>query len=636
MASPYQVGVDLSISTNGPQVLGNLAQHLLGLQGGVTRLTQGFANLRLGIIGAAFAMTGKAGISWLEDVAGHSEKLLDQQDKLMRGGIAYNDVRRIQADYFEKVSKQIPTSNIAEYLKTANELRSVTGSGVEGLDKAAALTPKAMMVDALVSNAMGHQSTGEYYRLLRSIEMKGVATDDAKRERIVDQMFSYITAWGGKISADDFQTLARRGGTAWQHADIEKALPYLAVAMADFGASNAGTAFMTLQQFQQGTAVLSKQQAEVMKKAGMLREGFYKETGFGGGKIQLDPGALVGSLEHAGDLPGWARDVLAPHLHALARRMTHVFKYRGLSEEAIYENLLGKDAPNRNASKMLEFFSNAGFLDQTLKDLGLAKTAENIPIAYQHFIERNPVGVRLAYNEQYESMMQAIGTPLMKGAMPYMRDITGFFQELGKWANSHPDNILAFGKAIAGISVTLTALGTTAVIAAAMAVIGPAGGLIIGLGLFATALLALKGPLNELLATLESKFGKFGNWAGNQLGYGIGPNTRAEINALRAAGLEPLDSQLNSVLIREFLKRQNERSLAHPAQGLYRHSGYNAPLPSGGNVTPIRNDITLQVDGRVLARVVSENQAKASTFQTSVGGMDSRATYGGPGMDWRA
>ena len=63
MANPYyQVGVDIGVSSNAPQVLGNIASHLLGLQGGVTRLTQGFANLRLGIIGAAFAMTGKAGV----------------------------------------------------------------------------------------------------------------------------------------------------------------------------------------------------------------------------------------------------------------------------------------------------------------------------------------------------------------------------------------------------------------------------------------------------------------------------------------------------------------------------------------------------------------------------------------------
>jgi hypothetical protein len=149
--------------------------------------------------------------------ADHGEKLLDQQDKLRRAGIAQLDVLRMQADFYGKIAGTVPTANAAEYLKTVNKLRAVTGS-VAG---AQALAPKAMIVDALLSNTFGKDMQGEYYKLLRSSEMKGIATNP---EKLADftRAFSYITAFGGKLTAQDYQTFARRGCSAFINADIGK------------------------------------------------------------------------------------------------------------------------------------------------------------------------------------------------------------------------------------------------------------------------------------------------------------------------------------------------------------------------------------------------------------------------------
>jgi hypothetical protein len=81
----------------------------------------------------------------------------------------------------------------------------------------AALAPRAMMMDALISNSLGTDQTGAYYRLMRSAEMKGISTDPAKLEQLTTQAFSYITAFAGKLTPQDFQTFARRGGTAWMN-----------------------------------------------------------------------------------------------------------------------------------------------------------------------------------------------------------------------------------------------------------------------------------------------------------------------------------------------------------------------------------------------------------------------------------
>jgi hypothetical protein len=156
-----------------------------------------------------------------------------------------------------------------------------------------------------------------------------------------------------------------------------------AVAMADLGGSAAGTAMMTLQQLQQGTMTLSKQQADTLRAAGLLDMSKTTCTRFGGGRLQLKPGAIRGSLEYMGDLPGWVKDVVYPHMMRLAH-----------GDEALFQNLLGKEAPNRNAAKMIEMFGNKGFRDQIRKDLGLAGQVKEYEQAYQEFITKNPVGVQ--------------------------------------------------------------------------------------------------------------------------------------------------------------------------------------------------------------------------------------------------
>jgi hypothetical protein len=46
------------------------------------------------------------------------------------------------------------------------------------------MTAKSLQTDALLSNTFGTEKHGEYYKLLRSAEMKGIATDEKKREAL--------------------------------------------------------------------------------------------------------------------------------------------------------------------------------------------------------------------------------------------------------------------------------------------------------------------------------------------------------------------------------------------------------------------------------------------------------------------
>ena len=482
-------------------VLHVIREDMFKLSGGIRNLENSFE--KMGAAGkAAFsalgAAAGTAVVVGLTKLADKGTELLNQQDKLQRSGVVLNDVLKLQADYFERVAKAVPTSTASEYLKTVNELRSVTGSQAA----AAALAPRAMMADALISNALGSDQSGAYYKLLRSAEMKGISTDPKKLQQLTDQAFSYITAFGGKLTPQDFQTFAKTGGTAWMNLKPEAFGP-AAVAMADLGGFRAGTAMQTLQQLQQGTMTLSKQQAAALEKAGLLDMSKTTKTGFGGGKLQLQPGAILGSLEYMGDLPGWVKEIVYPHMMKAAG-----------GDEALYQNMLGKEAPNRNAAKMIQMFGDKGFRDQIAKDLGLAGQVKPLEQAYQDFTTRNPVGVKKAFSDQFESMLSAIGAPLMLAAMPVMKNLTSMFTSIGSLANSNPELIQSLGKLFAQLGAIGIGAGAGSLIGLLFGPPGAAvGGLVGALIASITALAALNwDTVSTGFNTIKDAITKFAEW----------------------------------------------------------------------------------------------------------------------------
>ena len=135
-------------------------------------------------------------------------------------------------------------------------------------------------------------------------------------------------------------------------------------------------------------------------------------------------------MSHKGDLPGWIKDVVYPKILAAAG-----------GDDVLAQSLIAKMFPNRNAAKLVEMFGNPKFLDQQEKDLGLAGKVKPIDQAYADYIKTNPKGTKAAFNDQYESMMQSIGAPLMQAALPVMQAVTSMFTKIGEIANAHPEAI---------------------------------------------------------------------------------------------------------------------------------------------------------------------------------------------------
>jgi hypothetical protein len=458
--------------------------------------------------------------------------------------------------------------------------------------------------------------------------MKGIATDEAKRTALTDAAFSYITAFGGKLTANDFQTMARRGGTAWMNAKPESIGP-LAILAAELGGQSAGQTAMTLQQLQMGANTLSKQQGAILQQAGLLDMSKVTKTGFGGGRLQVGPGGILGSQEYAGDLPGWIKNVVYPHIMAAAH-----------GDDALAQSLISKISPNRNAAKLIEMFGSPGFLDQQMKHLTLGKGVKPIGEAYESYANTNPAGVEAGYEAQKKSMLEAIGAPMMQAAIPVMKSLTDLFQRIGSWANANPETVTGITKAVTAISLAMISVGAAFVgagIVTAIGMMGPFAAGIVGIGAAisaaGTTYLVYGDKFTDILKKAGGIVGQLVDILDADLVDSItkippiiGPAITAAFQAIgnmisnAVKGLVPGGSG------------QLPRPQGHPGQdgSPIQHSEQHSSLVPPAAQVPVNFTANINLDGRKVASVVTGHMVASATYPTSAAGADSRGMWMGP------
>jgi hypothetical protein len=176
---------------------------------------------------------------------------------------------------------------------------------------------------------------------------------------------------------------------------------------------------------------------------------------------------------------------------------------RGFTDPKVQAALFAKMFPNRNANRIFSEFANPLTHAQFVKDLAIQSQALPLNTAYGKYATQNPMGVDAAYEAQKESMLAAIGAPLMQAALPIMSGITTMFNQIGAFANAHPTAITIIGEGIAALGVALIAAGGAAILAA----FGAAGWLVGGI-------VALGSALTVVVANWQSFVGMFTKFAG--------------------------------------------------------------------------------------------------------------------------
>jgi hypothetical protein len=296
---------------------------------------------------------------------------------------------------------------------------------------------------------------------------------------------------------------------------------------------------------------------------------------------------MAGSLQYAGDVPGWIKNVVWPAILKEAH-----------GDPALAQSLLSKIAPNRNAAKLIQMFGDEGFTNQIGKDLGLSDKVLGEYDAYGEYKTNDPKGMIKAFNDQYNSMMQAIGGPLMQAAMPVMASVTSMFTSLGQFANANPEAIKVAGYAIAGVAGALIGLGAIA-IGTLVGIPAAISGIAIAVG--ALAVLEWDKIRSALLAFNQS-ITDFINWIS-----GVA-------DRVKGAFTRPADKGTD-----DFVK-----GLKEGYSPISFHPGTSNLLAA----QPIA--LSLNVDGRTLAQVVTDNLLYLYEHPTQGPAGDGQARFNPP------
>lgn len=470
--------------------MSRISHRLLGIHATTGQINANFGRWATLVGGTASVMAGVGILKGLRGIADHGKELLDQQDKLIRAGRTHTEVANLTAEAYSKITKEVPTATGADVLRIANELTLVKGSFKEAAEAAA----MSLKLEALVGNATGRKAEGEGYNVWRALELKNVTLDHAATDKLMGGMVQAMIASGGKVTGLDWLTTARQGGVAWTNIADKFLTGTLPTVIQELGGMRTGTSLMTSYQTLLGATTLRKQQYEMFSKIGMIDES--KVTHDKGGRVNLSVGAIKGSTLGMQDPYEWTQTLLKPALEAAG--------YKTIQQQ---REVMAKLFPNRNANRMFDIFLDPASVARIEKDRDLYTKAMPLGPAYDKFIKTNPKGVEAAFHAQYESMMGAIGAPLMQSAMPVMRTITDMFNRIGEFANAHPTAIQYIGQGFAALGIALTAAGGAAILAA----LGPVGWIVGGIVALGAAIMMV--PWKEVFATITTAITDFANWA---------------------------------------------------------------------------------------------------------------------------
>jgi hypothetical protein len=189
-------------------------------------------------LGAIATFTG------IKAVVGGFHEAMEQQHERMRQDLAAMSAdeiakgEKLSADLAAKYPS-VPQSEIMHSLRTA---RTVTGSFDEATDVLEPLTKLRVIAQAASPGTSAEDMRAEFDKLVKALEVAGVATDKPKLNSYINDVAKSLNAFGDQIKPEDYFDMLRYGRQASSRISERFLMTTLATLGSEFGGSNVGTA----------------------------------------------------------------------------------------------------------------------------------------------------------------------------------------------------------------------------------------------------------------------------------------------------------------------------------------------------------------------------------------------------------
>lgn len=669
MANPYNVAIQLALSSNHQQVLGTLAGSLLGIHGHVGRLIKHFDQLKGVIAGAIGVAVGGELINFMVKVGKSAEDLSHQLTALKVLGLGQVDINRAHAEAI-RITNTVKGTTEAGNLKMMAQVYEPLG-----MDATLKLGESIARFEQVVSTSTGkfdkENANNQMYAMIKAGELFGKLSDPQNMEkmnRFLSLGASTITATHGQITPQTWLNMVQRGGPALMNMSDE-GLITLAQLSQMMGGHQTGTGMMSLYQQVVGGR-MTKATAEGMESIGLLGPyGGKRKPGepepnadwwSEGGKAQISPDAKKRLGEMLGTDP-----------KQFAEAVKKAMEEHGITGDAQTNKLfdmIGRQTSLRLVADLLrndEQMRQSGQRIGGVLPLEAAKAAQDAGDVSQNI--RN-------LTSAWENFKTALAGPNTENIISVLQRITEAISSMTASVRSmDPETLKGLGIGVAALAGAFTVAGAAAMAAA----LGTGGWMIVGLGAlfgifeafkpdelkefvkdFGTALGNIKQTIVDWIAQLRALFGggnaspgmpgapggtvppSLGNPSGLftptsytptpwNSGGAFGPPTRWN----SGGGFGP-PSQWNGGG-RAFGPPTQYTPGAMPFRGM--RGGSSGGLESaisgssrsgGGGVQPII--VSLNIDGRKISEALSSSLAELMQFPTQAPYHDTYSGYSSP------
>ncbi|QEL14790.1 phage tail tape measure protein [Limnoglobus roseus] len=570
MTEVYKVGITIALANQVSRGLFAIRGDLVKTDAQAKKLNATLKEIKL--LGIGGAILGGAGYAGLHALGKTLEAAKEYQQAFAQfKSLNLGDAINSQADKFARGSSVIGAS-ATDLMRTTRDLATVLGDFGMAQQLAPGFSQLKFANQAVYGGHGMDFSENQLRALEKIIEMKGGFKSPQDFLGQASMMQQVIAGTGGMVKPADYLAFIKTAGVAGRLLDNKSFYYGMEPLIQELGGNRTGTGLMSAyNNLAQGRSTV-RASTELMK-LGLLDPSMVEYTKIGTIK-QVRPGALKDNAGFGANPYQWMQETLLPAMRS-----------KGITSEQSVLQEMGVIFGNRTASSLFSLM----FLQQEkiAKNMKLSQNAMGTDDLVK-LARTSPQGAEMALGKAWENLKIASGEALIPIIIPAMNKLAEAIRIMGQWVYRHPrmfdtliygfaglsgallfsGSVLTLKAAFLGINLLMPTLATT-ITASVLPALGLLGG--------ALAVLAGIAYHKEIAAKIDDAAPGIGDWLYRM----NNPGGRKDLDAY-----------------------------------------YDLP-PAKSNKSTIV--VPVNLDGRTIATVVSDHQAKSASGPLASGsGFDGR------------
>ena len=399
---------------------------------------------RAGNLTAAGAHASVAGVATAAPIwKGLGESKHYELEKTRMGALGLGDGATKESIEFAKQMKAYGVSQVdkAELMRDA---LSVFADAHHAEMVLPTLAKMKFANKAVFGQAQGADNERMFMDLLKVIELRGGLASEEEFRKQADMVQRVITATGGRVQADEWLNVIKRGGLAAKGVDSEAFFYTLEPLVQEMGGNTVGTAMMSAyQNLYQGKT--TKRTLGNLDRFGLIADRSKVKEDKAGQVSFMDPGALKGADIFRKDQFAWLEQVLLPTL-----------KEKGITEKDQVLDAIGSIFSNRTASNLMSQMYLQR--DQIHKNMRLNKGAAGID-QLDTAAKGLPQGKELETLAKVHDLQKEIGEKVMPLYARALEWVAKAADRVTKFMQENPGVAKAMAVGVGVLAATLLTIG---------------------------------------------------------------------------------------------------------------------------------------------------------------------------------